>query len=472
MDKMRVTIKNLGAVKKGEFELKPLTVFIGPNNGGKTWTAYAVASLFSDDMFDEYLKKYLEKISDDDYLNINDAVKQVLDKGIAKINLADYSYEQFTRLFNNVASILPTRLPYFLDSRRASFENLKVNIELDGLQDRFRTYIESIGLKTKLLVNKEGKALLNGQKNTKDTYLIIYTESSDDIQDVPVDLITHFITNCVLKIIRKTFFYNVVFFPPERTGMVPFLSKFSPKKEDKDSLEEDSSEDEKYSGISYPILSMFDLIMPENVENMQKRKEKAKNSKEIKKFRDIAKVLEDEIIGGNVECIKKQDGSSEIIFNLNGGSSYDIPITSSCVKDLVPLSFYLKYLASSTDLIVIDEPEMNLHPESQVKIVELLTSLVNLGLNIVITTHSTYLVDHIPNLTKAYRLNEEGKKGLEKKFKLKRKDSFIDQNKISVYLFDKGTIKNIYKKNGFIDWGTFSDISDYVSNLYFDLDEE
>ena len=37
-------------------------------------------------------------------------------------------------------------------------------------------------------------------------------------------------------------------------------------------------------------------------------------------------------------------------------------------------------------MIVIDEPEMNLHPEAQAQLMELLTMLVNCGLNVLITT--------------------------------------------------------------------------------------
>ncbi len=44
--RMKVTIKNLGAVREAEIELKPLTVFVGPNNTGKTWTAYIVSAIF------------------------------------------------------------------------------------------------------------------------------------------------------------------------------------------------------------------------------------------------------------------------------------------------------------------------------------------------------------------------------------------------------------------------------------------
>lgn len=300
----------------------------------------------------------------------------------------------------------------------------------------------------------------------------IYTESSEGLQDIPAKVIYRFIINAVFRITHRAFFREVIFFPPERTGIVPFLLSSNVIKESKDEHEDSEEHNADTGGISYPLMSMISIILFDKSENIQKRKEVAENDETIKKFIEIAKVLDDEIIGGSVEPIKKPDGSQEIIFNLNSGNAFDIPITSSCVKDLIPLVFYLKYLATERDLIVIDEPEMNLHPESQVKMMELLTSLVNLGLSIIITTHSTYFVDHIPNLTKAYKLNEEGKKGLENKFKLKREDSFIDQDKISVYLFEDGTVRNIYKDNGFIDWGTFGDVSDYVSNLYFELDEE
>ena len=34
---MRITVHNLGVLKEATIDLKPLTVFIGPNNSGKTW---------------------------------------------------------------------------------------------------------------------------------------------------------------------------------------------------------------------------------------------------------------------------------------------------------------------------------------------------------------------------------------------------------------------------------------------------
>ncbi len=35
-------VSNLGSVRSGSFALKPLTIFCGPNNSGKTWTMYSL----------------------------------------------------------------------------------------------------------------------------------------------------------------------------------------------------------------------------------------------------------------------------------------------------------------------------------------------------------------------------------------------------------------------------------------------
>jgi AAA15 family ATPase/GTPase len=39
---LKVSVENFGPVREGEFELKPLTVFIGPNNSGKSYMALLV----------------------------------------------------------------------------------------------------------------------------------------------------------------------------------------------------------------------------------------------------------------------------------------------------------------------------------------------------------------------------------------------------------------------------------------------
>ncbi len=54
---MIFNIKNLGPVKDAEINLQPLTLFIGNNNTGKTYAAYALYGCFSEGVFEVHPKK-------------------------------------------------------------------------------------------------------------------------------------------------------------------------------------------------------------------------------------------------------------------------------------------------------------------------------------------------------------------------------------------------------------------------------
>lgn len=70
----------------------------------------------------------------------------------------------------------------------------------------------------------------------------------------------------------------------------------------------------------------------------------------------------------------------------------DVQDTSSSVRALFALDMYVRYFAEKGDLLVIDEPEMNLHPEKQRLCARYLATLVNSGINVVVATHSDYII--------------------------------------------------------------------------------
>jgi predicted ATPase len=143
-----------------------------------------------------------------------------------------------------------------------------------------------------------------------------------------------------------------------------------------------------------------------------------------------------------------------------------MPIASSMVKELAPLALYLRYLARPDELLVIDEPEMNLHPEAQAKMIEFLAMLVNAGLRVLITTHSPYMVDHLVNLMHAAKQPQEKRSELAEIFFLQNTDAFIAQDNVSVYCVENGTAENILRDDGKIEWQTFGDISNQIANIY------
>ena len=93
--------------------------------------------------------------------------------------------------------------------------------------------------------------------------------------------------------------------------------------------------------------------------------------------------------------------------------------------------------------------------------------LVDAGLNILVTTHSPYLVDHLTNLSKA--ADVEDKESIRDEFYLKRMDAFISKEKVSVYLFDQGRATKAMGEDGVIELNTFGEVSDRLSEIYFKL---
>ena len=98
----------------------------------------------------------------------------------------------------------------------------------------------------------------------------------------------------------------------------------------------------------------------------------------------------------------------EYAVNSVGGINYtptnqpDLKLTlaesSSTVRSLVNIGFYLKHLAKQGDLLMVDEPELNLHPENQRKIARLFAMLVNAGIRVFISTHSDYIIKEFNTL--------------------------------------------------------------------------
>jgi ABC-type multidrug transport system ATPase subunit len=72
--------------------------------------------------------------------------------------------------------------------------------------------------------------------------------------------------------------------------------------------------------------------------------------------------------------------------------------SSSAVRSLLDIGFYLRHIAEPGHLLMVDEPELNLHPENQRRVARLFARLVNLGIKVFITTHSDYLVKELNTL--------------------------------------------------------------------------
>jgi len=128
------------------------------------------------------------------------------------------------------------------------------------------------------------------------------------------------------------------------------------------------------------------------------------------------------------------------IYFLPYRSNNTLPLhfTSSTVKSLFGLVFYLNHVALQSDCLMIDEPELNLHLDNQRIVARMLAQLVNAGLKVIVSTHSSHFVRELNNLI---MLNQSFSQVdiLRKRYGYTKTD-VLDSNRVSAYLFDNKTI--------------------------------
>jgi predicted ATP-dependent endonuclease of OLD family len=92
-------------------------------------------------------------------------------------------------------------------------------------------------------------------------------------------------------------------------------------------------------------------------------------------------------------------------------------------------------MAQPNDFLIIDEPELNLHPDNQRKIARILAKAVNRGFKIMISTHSDYIIRELNNLI---MLSQESEAATQLRSKLEVDHaSTLKPEKIGVYLFNE-----------------------------------
>jgi AAA ATPase domain len=66
--------------------------------------------------------------------------------------------------------------------------------------------------------------------------------------------------------------------------------------------------------------------------------------------------------------------------------------------EIAPLLLYLRHVAARGDAVFIDEPEAHFHPTNQVSLARALTAVADEVRNVVLATHSEFLLGELNNI--------------------------------------------------------------------------
>ena len=127
------------------------------------------------------------------------------------------------------------------------------------------------------------------------------------------------------------------------------------------------------------------------------------------------------------------DGEIQYHHN-NDVFSYNL--SSTMVKTLSPIIFYLRYKAEKDILLIIDEPEINLHPNNQILLARVFARMINAGLHLMIATHSDYIIREINNLIMTEALRRKSNDIKVKDEYGYAKDELVKASDVSAFSFN------------------------------------
>ena len=131
-------------------------------------------------------------------------------------------------------------------------------------------------------------------------------------------------------------------------------------------------------------------------------------------FDELAQQLEHALLHGAVRVERSEIDYPSFVYRPSGWQR-DLPLmnTSSMVSELAPVVLYLRHVVQPGNLLIIEEPEAHLHPEMQAVFTRQLVAAVQSGIRILITTHSEWILEELANLVRLSELPLDRREGLE-----------------------------------------------------------
>ncbi|TKJ20231.1 MAG: hypothetical protein CEE42_14945 [Promethearchaeota archaeon Loki_b31] len=481
-----IEVKNFGPISEVEFKLNKLTIFIGPNNTGKSYSASLVHLFckelseilsesydFSDsfkfgsteaenESLKDFRKIYLElsRLSDKakdlfgiNYDEIIDGKSVSISQKLLQVTLQvilETITKKFERRLNEefkrIFSCKPEELIKF-GTKRLQI-SIKSNILLIKIKlKKKKIFIEEFSLKPpnlKIFKNEnrleceiltDDGEVINISRDMDIFKFILRNEKLDPSFEIMVILFEGMKSyiKSQLNIVDN---YKSFYIPGTRSGLI---------------------QSHKAVASAFLRLSSKALIEPLDIPTLPGLiSDFLVNIVEISKkeelFPNLIKILEDEILKGRIELISDKTGVGNEIFYITPEGSISLGRVSSMITELAPIILYFKYIIRNRCFLVIEEPEAHLHPDAQIKFAKFIIRLIRDGFRLLITTHSDHLI---------YQLNNFIKLSIKKeKIKLNYNElDYIHPSELNVYLFKKDEITNgvVSKKLEINEFGIVED---------------
>ena len=434
-DSLELEVANFGPIVEAKIDLRPLTVFVGPSNTGKSYLAILIYALHRFFRAGPYpimqpitngsLSQYIK--GDDDDLDLPDAefdrILQVLRAWEAE------NHERNVALSAPVADLVLPLLRH-VDGlfKEVLAEEITRCFGVDGTKDLIRhpgsnnaeVVLQSSGLgegsntapfKYALSMTRTGPKLITAipeeaplrveeppKKYGYSSRLLSWRNDIDRM--VGVSEMSEHLANSVLSFTLGPMTRPAHYLPADRTGVMHthrvLVSSLINRASQLRLRRDDPLPD--LSGVVADFLNQ--LIELGDLAERRRNKADA-----------LAKHIEQAILRGLVQ-IKTSAMGYPLFFYKPDGWKNSLPLmnTSSMVSELAPVVLYLRHVVQPGATLIIEEPEAHLHPGMQVEFTRQIAALVHAGVRVIVTTHSEWVLEELANIVQRSKLPKARRK--------------------------------------------------------------
>ena len=416
---MSIELQYFGPILGGKVDLKPLTLFVGPNGCGKSHAAtllYTISRLEQDyeraqfhfrrEMLNyEHIKKeattLLEKKNQNGKNNV------IYTETLNKLANPETNLERMLQDNFGVSNkdLIQKGQPYAsLHIRTLKHENIRIKLTPSKI-DVYGMSPPNI----KVLFDKQDRKGREAYGDERDTAISIHVPPPGGLFEIYDALMQRIMRNPDED-------YNVYYFPAERAGLMLAYTPLA----------------DYY--FNYYNRKRYDPSMPTVATDYLRFLNSLPSEPGV--FAPVANEAEKTILLGEVTARRSLYSRAVVSFQK---SRYKFPLrmTASSVKDLAAFFLYLKFVAKKNDLVVLEEPETNLHPKNQIELAKFIVQLINLGLYIVLTTHSPYFLEQLSHCIMAGQASRAGSNNV------LRAEESLSPDMVAVHKFE--SVKKHYR---------------------------
>ena len=494
-NRLTLSVKDFGPVAEAEFDLRPMTVFVGPSNTGKSYLAilvYVLHQFFGGSVdtfpFRRSASHLSASLSQGDDVVRDSAVEDML-TWLEQAESHETPDDFQAPMPDSVASIVLSTLPISQDVGDLCVNEILRCFGRDsagrlvryGSPKEARVLVSSkaagegkseLVLRHEFVLGKNNESAFHSSVPNKipieiATRACLAASSyrqrrprfripgfSDD--DRLASTLLGFVSGLVGSWLVKPLNEDVHYLPADRTGIM-HAHKVVVR-----SLVRSTSRAALQHEDPLPVLSGVTADFLDTLIGLEEMEDE-----ELSIGRDLAIQLEKKILAGSIATHFSPIGYPEFYYRPSGWNE-DIPLmnTSSMISELAPVALYLHNVVNENELLIIEEPESHLHPAMQVEFVRHLAAAVRAGIRVLITTHSEWVLEELANLVHLSNLPESQRDGIG------GADTALTPDQLGIWLFgpDKESGGSIVEEIRFSaeDGGFVTDYEDVAIRTHND----